>query len=283
MQRIQDPDALVARPAIPTLTGSVGFFTNGNPQTAVPATPVPDWFLNMLQEESCALLTAAGLPLDGSATVLQAVEILIAKAPRFTNEQGFNASGTFTMPAGTYFIRVRLYAGGGGGGYGNSAGGGGGGGGGYAEGIFAVTPGETLTITVGSGGAGGVNGTGAATGGATAILTGGTTLCSATGGGGAGQGTSGGLGVGGTPGSGSSGALDAFGSVGGAGSANSAVIIGGQGGGTAGYSGGPFIMLAFGNKRSGQQRADRVRRRWWHRDRKRRERRGRSRRAGVVK
>jgi hypothetical protein len=70
-------------------------------------------------------------------------------------------NGVFTVPEGVYFIRVRLWGGGaGGGGVGPNGAGGGGGGGGYAEGIVAVVPGQTYTITIGQGGGGGAAGGG---------------------------------------------------------------------------------------------------------------------------
>ena len=85
--------------------------------------------------------------------------------------QSFIASQSWTVPAGVFSIRARGWgAGGGGGGSGAGGCGGGGGGGAYNEGIFAVTPGQVLTLTVGSPGtvgtAGGGNG---GTGGTTSI------------------------------------------------------------------------------------------------------------------
>ena len=68
----------------------------------------------------------------------------------------YNASTSFVVPAGVTSVTVQAWGGGGGGGKaagtGNNAGGGGGGGG-YARGIFAVTPGATNAVTVGSAGA----------------------------------------------------------------------------------------------------------------------------------
>ena len=77
----------------------------------------------------------------------------------------FTASGTFVVPAGVTQLRCRaLGAGGGGGGAGNIGtlgkatscyGGAGGGAGMLVEQLLAVTPGESLAVTVGGGGAGG--------------------------------------------------------------------------------------------------------------------------------
>lgn len=81
----------------------------------------------------------------------------------------FTANGTWVVPAGITRVLVSgCGAGGGGGGgyYGAglinvvAPGGGGGGAGTYDERSMAVTPGETLTVTVGVGGAGGAGGTG---------------------------------------------------------------------------------------------------------------------------
>ena len=81
VQRIQDPTAVAARPPVPALAGILGYFFGGNPATGQGATVVPDWWLNMVQEEMVAFLTAAGLPIDGSATFLQAATALFqAKA-----------------------------------------------------------------------------------------------------------------------------------------------------------------------------------------------------------
>jgi hypothetical protein len=58
---------------------------------------------------------------------------------------------TFVVPAGIYFIFVKMWgAGGGGGSYGGWRQGGSGGGGGYSHGIIPVNPGETITYRVGS-------------------------------------------------------------------------------------------------------------------------------------
>lgn len=69
--------------------------------------------------------------------------------------QVFTGSGTFTVPAGVYRVRVRVWGGGGGGGTpgGGPSGGGGGGAGAYAEGWHNVTPGQAITVTVGAAGA----------------------------------------------------------------------------------------------------------------------------------
>jgi hypothetical protein len=65
--------------------------------------------------------------------------------------ESFTSSGTFSVPSGVSAVNVLVVAGGGGGG---SKGGGGGAGGLLYRPGFTVTPGGTVTVTVGDGGAG---------------------------------------------------------------------------------------------------------------------------------
>lgn len=95
----------------------------------------------------------------------------VASEPAITHRQVFTASGTFTVPSGVYTIYATLVGGGGGGGGGdNNATTGGGGGGGGSGGIYCrvpylVTPGDTLTVTIGTGGTAGTGGASATGGG----------------------------------------------------------------------------------------------------------------------
>lgn len=77
------------------------------------------------------------------------------------NKAGFaytsDVTQSFVVPPGTYQVFVKMWGpGGGSGNYNNS---GGGGAGGYSEGFLSVTPGETLTLAVGSGGKAPLNST----------------------------------------------------------------------------------------------------------------------------
>lgn len=100
------------------------------------------------------------------------------------------ATGSFVVPAGVTRLAVFAVGGGGGGGagYGSTttvyAGGTPGAGGTVAEQIITVTPGETLTITIGQGGAGASNQNSVpgSDGGATTVARGATTLVTAAGG-----------------------------------------------------------------------------------------------------
>lgn len=80
--------------------------------------------------------------------------MLIALRPMLTSPITFTSSGNFTVPAGVTCIQVEAWGGGGGGSTitNNNRRGGGGGGGAYARSAISVNPGNTYTVTVGSGG-----------------------------------------------------------------------------------------------------------------------------------
>ena len=71
-----------------------------------------------------------------------------------TTQVTFQASGTFTVPAGVFNLTVECFGSGAGGGITGASGGGGGGGGAYARiNSHACTPAEVITVTVPAGGA----------------------------------------------------------------------------------------------------------------------------------
>lgn len=91
--------------------------------------------------------------------------VKLASGIQWTHVETFIASGSVVVPAGVTLVHYEIQAGGGGGGGGGAgsglaqgAGGGGGGGqgGSWANGSVAVTPGETITVTVGAAGAAGL-------------------------------------------------------------------------------------------------------------------------------
>lgn len=98
---------------------------------------------------------------------------ILGAAPHLVGTRGseaFLSSGTFTVPAGVFSVLVTCVGGGGGGSQCDSqsttpsstnASGGGGGAGGTAIGIYAVTPGQAITVTIGGGGI--TNGSGGTT------------------------------------------------------------------------------------------------------------------------
>jgi len=155
MFQIDGPGA-VSVPPTPAADGTPGYFSDGTPGAADATVVSADW-LNAIQRELIAFLTAAGVATDkqNQAQVLYAARRLLGK-----NMQVFTASGTFTPPAGVSRVRVRCWGAGGGGGMAIGAwqAGGAGGGGGYGEGFFDVTPGTGVAVTIGAGGTGGVTG-----------------------------------------------------------------------------------------------------------------------------
>jgi|ERR1051326_1588807 hypothetical protein len=105
------------------------------------------------------------------------------------NKQFFTSSGTFTIPSGVTSLEVYVTGAGGAGGGAttttNASGTGGGGGGTAIKWLSSLTPGNTLTVTIGTGGTGVANAVG--NGGTSTTLASGTqTITTLTGGGGAG-------------------------------------------------------------------------------------------------
>lgn len=83
MQRITDATAVGSLPAVPDLSGlTPGYFTGGNPASGQAATRVRAWWLNMMQEEWMAILTAAGIApsATNNGQILQALQALFEPA-----------------------------------------------------------------------------------------------------------------------------------------------------------------------------------------------------------
>lgn len=196
--------------------GTPQYFTNGVPGS-VPATILPGYFLNMLEDELLQVIADAGIAFnDGDWTQLsQAIRFLASQVNR---TQVFFASGTFTVPARVTSAEPEVWGGSGAGGAsGDGSGGGvvgnaggGGGAGGYAKKrIAGLTPGTPIAVTVGAAGIAGMNAAGSA--GGTSSFAG---YCSATGGGGGPRGTAT-LGNGGLGGTGTGGDINIPGGTGG--------------------------------------------------------------------
>ena len=79
MQRIDNTTAAGSLPT-PASAGTPGYFTGGNPATAMPATIVDADWLNMIQEELIAVVTAASLSPSKTThnQVLAAITALIS-------------------------------------------------------------------------------------------------------------------------------------------------------------------------------------------------------------
>lgn len=172
---------------------------------------------------------------------------ILADYPHTRGMVAYTSSGTFTVPNGITRIKCRVWGAGGGGGGTGSGGGGaaGGAGGGYAEGWYAVTPGQALSVTVGLGGAAG-NGTPAAGGpGGTSSID---SFISATGGGGGSPASGGAVAsVNGAVGSGSGGQLNLNGAPANAGINTGSFPLGSAGGGAFGTSMVGAIAQGAGN------------------------------------
>ena len=98
----------------------------------------------------------------------------LVNQPPELRSQSFTSSTTWVVPSTVDFVIVEGCGGGGGGGGGGPSGGGGGGGGGGAPiciGFLAVTPGQTLTVSIGAGGSGGAANTTGGTGSASSFGT----------------------------------------------------------------------------------------------------------------
>jgi hypothetical protein len=195
------------------------------------ATTVASWAaITMALRPRLVTVDVLGNKKNSGIWNLQAVYGTIYVPP---GQQLFTTSQSFVVPGGVTQISAAAI-GGGGGGSGGDGGRGepnqGGGGGGLAYGTFAVTPGETLTITVGAGGTSPSGGSGGA-GGASSIARSATVLLSGGGGAGGVERTIN-TAAGGT----STGTERAGGGIGGAGGTGTAASGGTGGGGAGGYS-----------------------------------------------
>jgi len=238
MFRIDDPTAATSLPA-PEAAGTEGYFTEGNPTAGTPATNVRGSWLNMIQEELRAIVVAAGLA--PSKTTYTQVRDAIKTMVGFRNIFAAANSTTFTVPSWCNVIKCRVWGGGGGAGgtNGASAAASGGNGGGYTEGVFSVTPGQVLTVTVGAGGTSGPVGSNGGTGGTSSVGA----LCSATGGGG-GVGINSGSAAGNTTtfGNGAGGVINVTGQGASSGFLFGTSYAGSQGGGTFGAPPSPMAL-----------------------------------------
>ena len=187
-------DAIIGANTIPLSqvaappSGVPGYPTDGNPGMLIPATDFPAYHYAGIIVELLSIIQAAGItPSSANNTqVLAAIQTLIARAtpippPSPTFLPVLAPGGTFGVPANVGHIEAILDGGGGGGS--NAQGldwsGAGGGGGGHLHAVWAVTPGQTVIVTVGAGGGNQV------TGGTTYLVIGGVVVGTATGGQGA--------------------------------------------------------------------------------------------------
>ncbi|MDR1110308.1 MAG: hypothetical protein LBP92_06365, partial [Deltaproteobacteria bacterium] len=64
MQRVDSKDNVPALPALTEAGNSPGYFSDGDQANEIPGTVVPAWWLNMVQEEICAVIEVAGVALQ---------------------------------------------------------------------------------------------------------------------------------------------------------------------------------------------------------------------------
>jgi hypothetical protein len=153
MHRIDNPSASTSLPT-PKPFGPEGYFTPGNINVGQSATIVEYDWLNTIQEELMSIVSRGGLASDKTDNT----QLLKALSNLFTGAFAqITASQSLLVPAWATQIGIRIVGGGGGGSHCQSDGtnyrsGGGGGSGGYAEAQRPVTPGELLTVVIGTGG-----------------------------------------------------------------------------------------------------------------------------------
>ncbi len=98
MHRIDGPTAVAALPAPLAVSGTPGFWTNGDPETLTPATvPTQDWF-NTVQEEMVGLVLEAGLTPDKA----DHTQLLAALRVLFVSATGGATSGAHLVENGGY-------------------------------------------------------------------------------------------------------------------------------------------------------------------------------------
>lgn len=147
------------------------------------------------------------------------------------SSQSFTSSGTFNAPSDlSGNVQAYVWGGGGGGGAGGTDGAGSGGGGGFTSSSVTVSPGGSVTVTVGAGGSAGTSGSSSTQGGSSAFG-------SVTAGGG-GRGATNGFGIGGSGGTHSGGSGNVSTGLVGAGGGGGASLGGDGQGGTNGGGGG---------------------------------------------
>jgi hypothetical protein len=106
-------------------------------------------------------ITADQLDIDlsGYVTTSSVSTLISTGAGQVGDIQYFTSSGTFTVPTGVTKVKVQVISGGGAGSANLFSGvgsfyyaGGGGASGAYGEGVYTVTPGQTIAVTIGAGG-----------------------------------------------------------------------------------------------------------------------------------
>ena len=103
MYRVDDATAAATLPALPTDNiGTPGYFTGGDPGASppLPATRVRFWWLNMIQEEIAAVVSAAGIALSKGLNN----QLLTALRSLFNVQASYSGpnNGFISFPGGIY-------------------------------------------------------------------------------------------------------------------------------------------------------------------------------------
>lgn len=112
MYRIDDATAATSLPT-PESAGAEGYFTEGNPATGTPATKIRGSWLNMVQEELCAILAAAGIARSKTNynqvnSALQKMYSPVVGAARNLVMSVTSASATATLTADQIVVATAL-------------------------------------------------------------------------------------------------------------------------------------------------------------------------------
>ncbi|SAK88386.1 hypothetical protein AWB76_06323 [Caballeronia temeraria] len=106
MQRIDDATAATSLPT-PEAAGTPGYFTEGNPTAGTPATNVRGSWLNMIQEELMAVVTAGGVTPSKTTynQVYQALQALFQQKSAFAASLGGVGYLKIPSPVGTFILQ----------------------------------------------------------------------------------------------------------------------------------------------------------------------------------
>lgn len=100
MRRIDVATAVATAPSVPT-PATRGYFTNGNPGGGIPATEVPDWWLNMVDNELEAVVVAAGLTPDKATWTQLRDSIYLLSREQATRGALLSLTGGQSIPNNT--------------------------------------------------------------------------------------------------------------------------------------------------------------------------------------
>lgn len=174
---------------LPLATGVTGTLPVGNGGTGLATTPAN----GEIDIGNGTGFTRATLTAGTGVTITNAAGAITVAASGFA-AQSFTSSGTFTIPSGVTAVKVTIVGAGGGGQSSGciGIGSGGGAGGAAIKYLSSLTPGNTISVTVGTGGASAPYPSTGGTGGSSSIASGTQTITTVTASGGTGGTTSGG-------------------------------------------------------------------------------------------